>query len=475
MADVTNLAQVTEGGISCATFPEIKDALARKMQEIYGYDIDLSTASADGQYVMMEALVLNNIYRTLESLVNNLSLASASGKYLDILSNLSGVFRRQATYSTANIYVKNTSGGNLSPSNLMFLDKNGTYWFWINPLDIDGNQLVTFTKDKITEISVTCETTGPIDAIGGNLLVNHTLDEIFANISYRNTGDINSCTTSDYLVYQDENAVVGQSIESDSDLRSRRLKSLGQAGSTVLENMQGRLMSIPGVLDVIIYSNNTQDIMTVYNIEIQRNTVLPVVCAQNTVLQLAETGSGSRAGYYKYSSIGDAVYNTITPGIATKGNAYYEVKIAENVTNVVSWKQTSPMSPAFQITLTPANQADVNTITDQQCKNIYLSLANYFNNLRMDATVYGDVLSQIIAGADYREGVYGNPTYTVTKIEYANTSDTYTTIFETGSISNSVNLNLHKLLYDTNASVVISRTGGTTVTLLIGVGYWQDA
>lgn len=477
MADVTNLAQVTEGGISCATFPDIKDALAQKMQEIYGYDIDLSTASADGQYVMMEALVLNNIYRTLESLVNNLSLASASGKYLDILSNLSGVFRRQATYSTANIYIKNTSGAYLSPSNLMFLDKNGTYWFWINPLDIDGNQLITFAKDKITEITVTCETTGPIDAIGGNLLIAHTLDEIFAKVDYRNTGDINSCTTSDYLVYQDENAIVGQSIESDSDLRSRRLKSLGQAGSTVLENMQGRLMSIPGVLDVIIYSNNTQDVMTVYNIDIQRNTVLPVVCAQSTVLETKKTGAGVLVGLRAYSSIGDVIYNTITPGIATQGNAHYEVKISSNVTNMVSWKQSIPMGPTMRVTITPANQADVSSISDQQCTSIYVALANYFNNLRMDATIYSDVLAQIVAGADYRGGVYGNPTYSVTKIEYLpETSNEYVTLFEIGTAPISINSNLHKLLYNVNDTINIDRTTNPgSISIEFGAGSWMNA
>ena len=86
--DVTQLAVANNNGFSAALFPQIKDAYVRKMQEIYGYDIDVSSASADGQFIMAEALVLNNIYRTLEGIADGLMPASATGKYLDILASL---------------------------------------------------------------------------------------------------------------------------------------------------------------------------------------------------------------------------------------------------------------------------------------------------------------------------------------------------------------------------------------------------
>ena len=111
--DVTQLAKTDNNGFTAALFPQIKDAYVKKMQEIYGYDIDVSSASADGQFVMMESLVLNNIYRTLESIANNMSPAAASGKYLDILASLSGTFRRRETYSTANIYIANSGNGSI--------------------------------------------------------------------------------------------------------------------------------------------------------------------------------------------------------------------------------------------------------------------------------------------------------------------------------------------------------------------------
>lgn len=485
MADVTNLAQVTEGGISCATFPDIKDALARKMQEIYGYDIDLSTASADGQYVMMEALVLNNIYRTLESLVNNLSLASASGKYLDILSNLSGVFRRQATYSTAKVYVDTTALGNSTsePNSLEFLDRNGNYWFWLNPLTIDGTKTITFkgsTKSGeivVTALTLTCEDLGPINAIGGDLLSKgFVLKDIFTktdngNQNYYKKGDINSCISNAlFKVYQDENAVIGQNVESDAELRSRRLKSLGQSGSTVLENMQARLMSVAGVVDAIVYSNNTPNVMTIYGMTVQPNTVFPAVCVQNDIVTID-------------NFIGEAVYNTITPGIGTIGNKTYSVVISGSgstaVSNDVHWKQTISAHPRFTITLVPVDQENVESVSNEQCNAIGSALKSYFNSLRMDSTIYGSVLAQIIMSADFRSGVYGNQTYSVKEILY-NDGNTNKVLFDQQNTTSSLNLNLTKLTYTQEDTVdTISRTaagnatdGIAVVTMKFGDGPW---
>ena len=123
--DVSQLGEFGESGFGAASFPEIKDAIARKMMEIYGNDIDISSASADGQYIMMEALIVNNMYRSLENIVRNLNPASASGGYLDILASFSGAFRQQPTYSKAQLYIWNTSANALTPDQIVCVDKNG--------------------------------------------------------------------------------------------------------------------------------------------------------------------------------------------------------------------------------------------------------------------------------------------------------------------------------------------------------------
>lgn len=443
MADVTNLAQVTEGGISCATFPDIKDALARKMQEIYGYDIDLSTASADGQYVMMEALVLNNIYRTLESLVNNLSLASASGKYLDILSNLSGVFRRQATYSTANIYIKNKGTTKQTPTYLEFVDKNGNMWQWMNPLNVDGDNQISFDVGSITPIVVTCEDLGPYNAVGGHLLSEgKEISTVFEKSLY-GSGDINSCiTTTDLLVYQDEDAFIGQATESDSELRSRRLKSLGQAGTTVLESLRSKLIGIPGVLDCVVYSNNTFNPMDVGGgIVINPNEVFTALSVQPNV---------SVPNY----TIGMIVYNTITPGVVTLGNENCEIKIDANNTNTVSWRQTTGTDVKFLITLSPTSS---NSVSQLQFRRIFDTVISYLNNLNMNDYFSGYDLAQVVNGADFRNNLYNTATYICSKIQYCtknptSQTPTYDTLYDS-STNKVCFLNYTKFYYPTSQPI----------------------
>ena len=61
-----NLSAVTNSGLEVAEFYQIRDAIVRRMMEIYGEDIDVSSASADGEYINMEADIINNIYKSLQ-------------------------------------------------------------------------------------------------------------------------------------------------------------------------------------------------------------------------------------------------------------------------------------------------------------------------------------------------------------------------------------------------------------------------
>ena len=236
--DIEQLAKVDSNGFQAALFPQIKDAYVKKMQEIYGYDIDVSSASADGQFVMAESLVLNNIYRTLESLSDNLSPASATGKYLDILASLSGAFRQGATYSTATVYIANNSTVPLTPSYLLLNDKNGNRWQWINPIESTNTYKVTFPPKNgnnynVTAIEVTCTELGPIVASStGQYNMSKPADRntVF-NLPAKDRGcDIFETINAGSLsVYQQSDAITGFAEETDASLRARRLRSFGQS------------------------------------------------------------------------------------------------------------------------------------------------------------------------------------------------------------------------------------------------------
>lgn len=419
--DIEQLAKVDSNGFQAALFPQIKDAYVKKMQEIYGYDIDVSSASADGQFVMAESLVLNNIYRTLEALSDNLSPASATDKYLDILASLSGAFRQGATYSTATVYIANTSSTPLSPSYLLLNDKNGNRWQWINPIGADGSYKVTFPAKigynySATTIEVTCTELGPITASAtGKYDMSKPADRntVFNLPARDRGGDIfETINASSLQVYQQTDATTGFAEETDASLRARRLRSFGQSGRTVLDSVTSNLLAVPGVIDAWVYSNNTSNPSN----ELDDKTAVPghsiyaVVAIQPNIT-------------VPDINIGTVIYNTITPGIATTdpgtgvigGSSKSETfNITDKISNTIYWKLCTYTEPYITITFTYKN--DIKEFSDDQKDAIVNTAKEFLNNINIDEDVSMPLLRQLVESADFRTAKYGLPTYEIASI-----------------------------------------------------------
>lgn len=400
---VTELATVDANGLVAASFPEIKDAYVRAMQQIYGYGIDVSDASADGQYVMMESLILNNIYRTLESLSDNLSLASATGRYLDILSQISGITRQGATYSKVNVNVTATSDVN-TPGYLFFEDTSGNTWQWINPIDFDNNPTVSFAVGSPTAITLTATELGAI---------NTAKDTVF------------KCTVNNGLTATaTEDAIVGQNEETDTELKVRRFRSLGQSGRTVIDALTANLLNVAGIEDVWVYTNNTgiEQLMD-DETKVANHNVYIVVYWQHGVTVSDEI-------------IGETIYNILTPGIQTQSlmrsttepyplitTGGSEKEVTLNITSTLSsniyWKEASEINTLFEITLTYTsagkddNQFGDFTSETPQITAIKNTILTYLNNITLGNQADPNTLVQLISTADFRTQKYGAATYTV--------------------------------------------------------------
>ncbi len=429
--DIEQLAKVDSNGFQAALFPQIKDAYVKKMQEIYGYDIDVSSASADGQFVMAESLVLNNIYRTLESLSDNLSPASATGKYLDILASLSGAFRQGATYSTATVYIANTSSTPLSPSYLLLNDKNGNRWQWINPVESTNKYKVTFPAKSgdnysVTAIEVTCTELGPITAFSTGKYDMSKQDDrntVFGLPAKERGGDIfETINASSLLVYQQSGATTGFAEETDASLRARRLRSFGQSGRTVLDSVASNLLNVPGVIDSWVYSNNTNTNSAALadGVVVPPHSMYAVIAAQSDI-------------NVPSVNIGAAIYNTITPGIATTdpgnlpkgGTTNSETfNITEHLTNTIYWKKVLLTDPTLTIDFTLKNDLANKMLSDSQKTAIVNTINEFFNNINISEDVSMPLLTQLIESVDFRTAKYGLPTYEVKSIFVKGLGDT---------------------------------------------------
>lgn len=414
--EIGNFVRLASAGMEVAEFVDVRDAIIKRYKEVYGSDIDLSTASADGVFINDMALIINNILQIMKSLYSNLNVDTASGVYLDALCRLANVNRMSATKSTASIIVKSllTTGdpiifgdvdenGNVV-NQITFVDKAGTEWV--------SDASVTLGPGKSAEVKVTCTEAGPVDAPAG--WINQTM--LVMNLS----------------VTQTENAIRGSNEETDTELRQRRAQSSGANGISVLESLVGALLEVTGINDVSIYNNNT-----LVNATAKDGTVIAphniyVVIRQQKGLNIDD------------STIGDLIYTKLTPGIKTTASAAvsangiaksYEfipqmLGVTINYLNqFVYWKNAVAIKPTITAKIKPTQY-----FTEDEINVIAQEVYNYANNIKLGDSIDADRIFIAILDADPE--FKGQKTYTVSASDVSVTStDNPDTYYEYSTVS----------------------------------------
>lgn len=407
--EIGNFVRLTNAGMEVAEFVDIRETIIKRYKEVYGSDIDLSTASADGVFINDLSLIINNILQVMKSLYSNLDVDTASGVYLDALCKLANVNRMQATRSTASIIVKSlfTDGEprifadvdqNGNPLNqITFIDKAGTEWV--------SETNVTLGPGESVELKVFCTEVGPVEAP--------------ANWIYQ------TLTIMNLSVSQPEDAIRGSNEETDTELRQRRAQSSGASGVTVLESLVGALLEVTGIEDVSIYNNNTLAEITAKDSTKVASHNIYVIIRQRQGLNIAD------------STIGELIYSKLTPGIktteSTADSANGEKKQYEfipqmlgvaitHLNQFVYWKKAIPINPTITITLTPTVY-----FTEDEFAIIAQEIYDYANNIKLGESIDPDriFITTLEADPEFK----GRKTYTLTSSDVSVTStenpDTY--------------------------------------------------
>ena len=354
--DYTKLIQFTNGTLQVASFVQIRNALIQRFKDIYGNDIDISPASADGQYVNSIALLINNIFQTLKRGYEMLDPASATGQYLDTLCSFNNISRITQSSSVAQLYIYNHTGSDIITDKLTFIDQNNTLWIWDN-----GGEQINFAQGTYTLITdVECEEAGAISAPGaksfydsdGNATSNPA-DQDWNNPDYYTDFDMNGsiyqCVANNGLwVWQYSDAEVGNEEETDEALRSRRYQMLGNSSVTVLEGLKGSLLNIDGIEDVFIFNNFLSNPVTLNYEPIDDNTQ---ISAHSVYIAIRY----KEGVVIDDSVIGKIIYNKLTPGIGTSqtddsnNQKSYTIIRTGGIQNDIYWKKCPAKQP--QITL----------------------------------------------------------------------------------------------------------------------------
>lgn len=390
---IATLINFTRNGVVVATYQEIRQVLTDAFKSIYGRDIDLSSASADGIYVETLCLMISNILQSFKQYYAQLDVRTASGVYLENLCALSNISRKDATYSTCSITLtlSNTETQPYVTKEISLADKNGNVWTCSSDSDM------TFEPGKAQSLVFTCEEIGPVSAPIG--WIDKTVD-----------------TEKSFTIHQDQDAIIGSYAESDAELRTRRNASLGSTGSTVLETMIGALYQLGPILDVKIYNNDTdKNITALDGTTVQVHDIYVIVKKQQNV-EISD------------QKIASTIYEKLTPGIRTtkssgqngvaKTYVYKQsatgTPIESEVIQNVYWKEATPVKPKCVITLTTTtNYGSANNKASQQ---IAAKVIQYLNSIKLSGQVNVNKLWNVVTYADSK--FRGEETYSIDSITF---------------------------------------------------------
>ena len=429
--DWNRLIQLNENGIYIATYAEIRTAISEQFKQIYGEDIDLSTASADGIYVESLSLMISNILQSFKHFYSQLDVRTASGPYLDALCSLSNVYRKPATNSTCSVILTLDEGSteDFKTNEIKLADRNGNIW------SCSFEEQMAFKPGVPTSIVVTCEESGPVRADKG------WIDRLMENNVVMS-------------IEQTQNAIIGSYAESDSELRARRNSSLGATGKTVLATAIGTLYTINGIDDVKIYNNDTGNaIIALDGTNVQQHDVY-FILKQKKNVSIAD------------SLICSSIYEKMTPGIKTTNpgsNVKYgkmhsfryiqaTTAIDTAINQMVYWKEANPIKPKVTIRLTATS--NYGSDTSERIGNAVIS---YLQSKALSSTFYYNDLWNAVMCADPK--FRGQLTFMVNSIDIAQTDN--------ASSDKANSFTLPDTYFDYSDAEIKASSSGNIVTIII--------
>lgn len=216
-------------GFRPKTFHAIKEEIEDQLKKTVDPHLRFSSDTVAGQITGIIANQTRQVWEMAAALFSSLDSNTASGRSLDALCALTGTYRLQAAPTRAIIQVTLAAGATL-PKGIVVADDTNANARFKTQEDVTN----TANEQNSLSVEVVAEEFGPIHVEAGKL----------TKIVTPHAGLI--------AINNPEDAIPGRLIESDADLRLRRIKELGAPGSSTHGAMKARLLKVKGVLAVHI-------------------------------------------------------------------------------------------------------------------------------------------------------------------------------------------------------------------------------
>ena len=244
------MATVTPQGITPTTLPQYVTRLGGVWQTALGDDLSLATETPQGQIIDGLAIVFTEIDEAIVALSNGHSLDRAQGVAQDDQADLLNVERRRATRSIVTATLGGIAGTNISINSRVATAANEVF---------ATSAAVMIPAAGTIDVEMVSVNFGAIPASAGDLT--QIIDVIAGWETATNTAA----------------ASLGMPEETQADFRLRYRRHVGRNASTPVQAIEGRLLEVMGVTDVLVRDNSTNASVTVQGQAIAARAVYAAV------------------------------------------------------------------------------------------------------------------------------------------------------------------------------------------------------
>lgn len=298
---ITDLVYIDAQGYHYADYPTFLNWINAKYQGIYGLDSYVDPDSMDGQFLAILAQAFYDTAALGNAVYNSFSPLTAVGYGLSRNVQINGLQKKEASFSTVGLTIIGVANTPISSG--VAQDELGQLWNLPESALIPGGGSLTVTATAAT--------------IGAIFAEANTITQIFTPTNGWQT------------VNNSSSAIPGNPVESDSALRIRQAQSTALPSLTVLEGTKGAIANVPGVSQVEVYENDTNE--TDGN-GIPANSVAAVI-----------------AGSFDYTAVAQAIQIKKTPGAGTYGNQTVLVNDSRGMPINIEFTDVAEVSPGAGI------------------------------------------------------------------------------------------------------------------------------
>lgn len=347
---------VTDRGFRRKTYDEIISTMEGRAQDLFGPQIDLSSASPLALFLRAVAFALSLLWQVAERVYGSAYIDTATGQSLDYAVKYAGISRRPPSHALRLVRFTGDPGVTI-PRGFLIETEDGVVRF-------ATVEEATIGSGGTVDVMTQAETPG-----------------IVGNVA---PGQLNTITNpapgvSGAIGLDSDRNVDGLDRETDRELRERYFLSLARGGASTIDSIRASVLSVAGVRTARVFDNRTMDTDA---------DGRPPKSVEVVVL------GGSDA------DVAQAIHNTIAAGIQPFGDVEVQVEDAGGQMQVIRFNRAAVLDVYVNVHVEV--DAAYPSDGDDQIKNAvvgYIGGTDVEGNIRAGTTLGEDVIWTAVIAA----------------------------------------------------------------------------